>query len=111
MAIRSNLGTGVISVLVVDTPLFSPSSIERYHVVSANAYNNTSGNIILSVYISPDLTSSAGSLVEVITIKPGFNIDMTSIIGQGYNDDNIIVKATAIGLNSQLTRTEYTEES
>ena len=108
MSIRSNLGAGVVNVTVVDTILFEPDvSIDRYHISACNVYNTTVSTLTLSVYVSPDLTSASGNLVDVVTIGSGSEVDINAIIGQGYEQQNIIVQGSALGLNASLTRTEY----
>jgi len=108
MAIRSNLGNGVVNVLAGDTTLFNPVGIDRYQVGSCNVHNTTAADIVVSVYVSPDLTSAAGDLVFTQSVPNGQEIDINSIVGQGYIADNIIIVGAAVGLNAQLTRTEYT---
>ncbi len=109
MGLRTNLGTGVINVLAADTVLFNPGAIDRYQVGSCNVYNTTGAAITLTVYISPDTTSAAGDQVDTISVPAGEERDVNAIVGQGYGTDNIIVVGSAVGLNAQLTRTEYTE--
>jgi len=108
MAVRSNLGNGVVSVLAGDTTLFNPGAIDRYQVGSCNVYNTTGADIVVTVYVSPDTTSANGDLVFTGTVGTGSEIDINSIVGQGYVADNIIIVGAAVGLNAQLTRTEYT---
>lgn len=108
MSIRSNLGAGVVPVLTTDTTLFTKGNdVDRYQVGACNVYNTTGATIVLSVYISPDLTSASGALVDTVSIGANSEIDVNSIVGQGYTAQNIIVLADAIGLNASLTRTEY----
>ncbi len=109
MAIRSNLGTGVVNVLAGDTTLFSPSGIDRYQVGSCNAYNTTSSPLTITVYISSDTTSANGDLIGTYVVNGDSDVDINSIVGQGYLTDNVIVVGSAVGLNAQLTRTEYTQ--
>ncbi len=111
MAIRSNLGTGVVNVLAGDTVLFDPSTIlpviDRYQVGSCNVFNTTGAPITVTVYVSPDLTSAAGDLVFSQSVPALGEIDVNAIVGQGYFTKNIIIVGSAVGLNAQLTRTEY----
>jgi hypothetical protein len=107
MAIRTNVGTGVVPVQAADTTLFAPSVIDRYQVGSCNVYNTTASAITFNVYISPDLTSAAGDLIFSKSIGAGAEIDINPIVGQGYATENVIVTGSAVGLNAQLTRTEY----
>jgi len=108
MAIRSNIGEGVVNVLTGDTMLFNPAGIDRYQVGSCNVHNTTGADIVVSVYVSPDTTSAGGDRVFNDTVPAGRDIDINSIVGQGYIADNIIIVGAAVGLNAQLTRTEYT---
>jgi len=98
--------------LAGDTTLYDPSTIlplpDRYQVGSCNVYNTTGVDIVVSVYVSPDTTSAAGDLVFTQPVPSGQEIDINSIVGQGYIAQNIIIVGAAIGLNAQLTRTEYT---
>ncbi len=108
MGLRTNLGTGVVNVLAGDTTLFNPGAIDRYQVGSCNVYNTTSSPLTITVYISPDTTSANGDLVGTYVVNGDDDTDINSIVGQGYLTDNIIVVGSAVGLNAQLTRTEYT---
>jgi len=108
MSVRTNIGNGVVNVATTDTILFTPVAIDRYQVGSCNVHNTTVADIVVSVYVSPDTTSAAGDLVFTGTVGAGSEIDINSIVGQGYIAQNIIIVGAAIGLNAQLTRTEYT---
>jgi len=108
MSVRTNIGDGVVNVLAGDTTLFSPGAIDRYQVGSCNVHNTTGADIVVTVYVSPDLTSANGDIVFNDLVPAGKDIDINSIVGHGYVADNIIIVGAAIGLNAQLTRTEYT---
>lgn len=110
MATRSNLGTGIVSIVGAgDTTIFTPSGIERYQVGSFNVFNSSAGALTLNVYISPDLTSASGKLIFTQTIASFAEIDVNTVVGQGYLLDNVIGTVTEAtnGLSAQLTRTEY----
>jgi len=68
MAVRTNIGNGVVNVNAGDTTLFNPGAIDRYQVGSCNVYNTTGADIVVSVYVSPDTTSAAGDLVFTGTV-------------------------------------------
>lgn len=110
MAIRSNLGTGVIAVGTTDSVMFDPAgTIDRYHVGAFNVFNTDAINAItMTVYVSPDLTSASGVVVGVVQVAANQDVDVNALVGQGHaTTQNIIVTATAAGLNASLTRTEY----
>ncbi len=108
MSIKGNLGDGPIVIGVADTVLFNPGAIDRYHVGAFAIFNDTATTITVDIYISPNLTSASGLKVETISFGPDQAADINAVIGQGYTAENIIGVASAVGVNSTITRTEYT---
>lgn len=109
MAIKSNVGVGVVSVAVTDTTIYQLTApVERYAITECNAHNSNAAAVTLEVYISPDLTSASGKIVSKITIPPSQDFDINAILGLGTNQ-NVIAKASATGINMTLSKTEYTE--
>ena len=109
MAIISNVGAGVIPILTTDTvvyDLFAP--VERYCVTQCNAHNTTVAGITLEIYISPNLTSASGSVIYEKAISAGDSVDIDAILGLGTNQ-NVIAKASAVGINLTMTKIDYTE--
>lgn len=109
MAIKGNVGSGVINILTTDTVIRQQQSgIDRYHVSALNAYNTTAASLTVTFYISPNLTSASGDEVASDIIGANSDIDINSIIGQGFANLNIIAVASAVGANAEITSTEYT---
>lgn len=109
MAIKSNVGAGIISVGVGDTVIYQLTSpTERYCITECNAYNTTSSPITLEVYISPNSTSASGNLVSKLIIPASQDFDVNAVLGLGTNQ-NVIAKASGAGINMSLTKTEYSE--
>ena len=109
MAIKSNVGVGVVSVLTTDTVIYQLSApTERYAITECNAHNSTSASISIEIYISPDATSASGKIVSKISIPANQDVDINAVLGLGTNQ-NVIAKASAVGINMTMTKTEYTE--
>ena len=109
MAIKSNVGVGVVSVLTTDTVIYQLTApVERYAITECNAHNTNASALILEVYVSPDLTSASGKIVSKITIPSGQDFDINAVLGLGTNQ-NIIAKASNTGINMTLSKTEYSE--
>lgn len=109
MSIRSNLGTGPIAIETTDTVIFAPSGIDRYAVTALNIHNTTATRIQVEFFISPNLTSASGKRVDYVDLFGNDEIDVNGIVGQGYENQNVIAKAATAGINASLTRTEYTD--
>jgi len=108
MAIKGNVGSGVINVLASDTVIRQQQSgVDRYHVSAFNVYNTTALSVAITVYVSPDLTSASGDEVATHLIAANDEIDINAVIGQGYANLNIIAVGSAVGLNASITSTEY----
>jgi len=108
MSIKGNLGEGPVNIGTTDTVLFIPGIIDRYHVGAFAMFNDTANTVTVDIYISPNVTSASGIKVESISLAADQAIDINAVIGQGYTALNIIGVASAVGLNSTITRTEYT---
>lgn len=109
MAIISNVGVGVISVLTTDTVVYDLTApVERYCVTQCSAHNSTGAAITLEIYISSNLTSASGHIIYDQSIDAGDSVDVDSILGLG-TDQNFIAKASAVGINLTMTKTDYTE--
>lgn len=110
MAIIGNAGTGVIEILTTDTVIYQLTApTERYCITQCSAFN-PAAIANLEIYISPDLTSAAGQLVAKINIGLNEDVDINALLGLG-TDQNVIAKASAVGINLTMTKTEYTEGS
>jgi len=108
MAIKGNVGSGVIPILTTDTVVrVQQSGIDRYHVSSLNVFNDSGVSVTVSFYISPDLTSASGDKVSEEVIGSKSEIDINAIIGQGYSNLNIVAVASLVGLVTSVTSTEY----
>ncbi len=110
MAIKGNVGTGAISVLVTDTTLLDPDAGDRERAAVTAAYlHNTSGStVIVEIFVSPDLTSAAGKRIDYYSIGTNASVDISGIIGQGFSTTgNIIAKGDGTGVNAYLTIVEY----
>jgi hypothetical protein len=108
MAIRVNLGLNPVNLATPgDNILYQLlAGIDRYHIGAANIYNDTVGTATINVFISPDLTSASGKKVDEIKLGSKAEVDINSIIGQGYTD-NVIV-TTDVAVIGTITVTEYT---
>ncbi len=114
MAIKGNVGTGVIAILTTDTVLLNPDAGDRERAaVSAAWIHNTSGStIVVEIFESPDLTSASGARIDYYSINTNTSADISGIIGQGFSaTGNIIAKADTVGCNALLTLIEYTAGS
>lgn len=110
MAIKSNVGIGPTDALTTDTIIYQPAAIDRYAVGAFNLHNTTGGEIIVSVYVSPDLTSASGKRVGLFGIPAGGEVDVNSVVGEGYTvAQNIIASADFVGSNATITVTQYTD--
>jgi hypothetical protein len=109
MAIRGNVGLAPISVIAGDTIILEPVSgdIERVAVSGFSLHNTFAGNITVTVYESPDLTSASGISVAKYVLAQDESVDVNECIGQGYVR-NIIAVASGVGVNAKVSYTEYT---
>jgi hypothetical protein len=111
MAIKSNIGVGVISVGTGDTTIYQLTApTQRYAITESNAHNSAASATTLEVYISPNLTSASGKIVSKMTIPPGQDFDVNAILGLG-TIQNVIAKASQAGINMTLSKTEYSEDA
>lgn len=113
MAIKGSVGSSVIDIGTGDTIIYQFSSpVERVAVESLSVFNTSASAITLSVYISPDATSSSGDQVAEYSVPADDSVQVAELIGQGLGPtENVIATGTAAGLNSKTTVTEYTDGS
>lgn len=110
MAIRSDVDLGLVSVGTGDTAVIAvPSNVERIGITAASAHNTTGGELDLTLWESPDLTSASGDQVANYTINAGDSVDIQEVLGQSYENTNIIAQGSAAGINFRATCTTYTE--
>jgi len=114
MSIIGNVGilTMDVGAVGVNTVVFDFTN--RIAVSAFSIHNTQALNRQVSIYASPDLTSSAGKRVAVYEFGPDESFDINEVIGQGYpaSENVIVVQDTAGGvsgdLNLKLTYTNYT---
>ncbi len=114
MAIKGNVGTGVISILAADTTLLDPDAgdRERAAVSAAYLYNTSASTVTVGIFVSPDLTSASGKKIDNYVMAASSTMDISAIIGQGFSaTQNIIAVGSGTGVNALLTIVEYTESS
>ena len=118
MGIKSNLSIGPVPLAAssTDTPIHAPGAF-RTAVTAATLTNNAAINVAVGIYESPNATSASGELLETVTMGPGEEKDIASIIGQGFEaSQQIVALVTTAGVNlgdviSKLTYTQYTGDS
>jgi hypothetical protein len=114
MTIKANVDFGVYSLLLADNTVvdFNSLGVDRYSVTVASLFNTTAASITVGVYISPDNTSASGVFIGeyvVPAIGGGVSqVDINSIMGQGYTE-NIILVPDAVGVNSDLSGNTYAD--
>ena len=112
MAIKSNIGSNPIPVLVADTTLYQLVTTvnDRYHVGALSMFNtSTTLTTVVEIYVSPDLTSASGNYIGRLNLGPLSSGDVNEIVGQGLTE-NIIAKAiTNTGVTALVSVTEYSE--
>lgn len=108
MSVRGNLGSPAIVVGVADTVIYQPTlPVERVAVSALNVFNTGATNVI-QFFVSPDLTSAAGTLIAEVKVGTNKTVDVSAIIGQGYEvGENIIAQASIAGSSASITVTEY----
>ncbi len=113
MSIIGNVGilTADINAEGVDTVVFDFTN--RIAVSAFSIHNTLEFSRKVSVYASTDLTSANGKRVAVYEFSPDESFDINEVIGQGYDEENIIVVQDTSGgaagdLNFKLTYTNYT---
>ena len=111
MAIKGNVGSGVIAILASDTTILDLSA-ERAAITAFSLHNTSVSTVTVEIYISPDLTSASGSQIDYISLNQDETKEVTGLIGQGIEDtENIIAVGSATGVNAVVTITEYTDGS
>jgi hypothetical protein len=110
MAIRSDIDFGLIAVGTSDTTVIQlPFGVERVGVTAASVHNTTGANRVLTLWESPNLTSASGSVIAEYTVLPDSSVDIQEVLGQGYENTNIIAQASSAGLNFRSSGTTYTD--
>jgi hypothetical protein len=109
VAIKSNIGIPLVSILTTDTTLLNPTApVQRIAITAANLHNTDALSRTVTIYESPNLTSASGKEVAVYAIGPAASVDIEEIIGQGYAvGRNIIAKASGTGVVAVSTVTQY----
>lgn len=111
MAIKGNVGLGVVDIGVTDTTLLNPSApVERVSVGAFSVHNDGSagGNVTVEIFISPNATSASGKRVAYYVIRDNESVDINELIGEGLADTQfLIAKADVTGANAHVTVTEY----
>jgi len=106
MTIKSKNTSGVVAVLASDTVIHTVTG--KIGVEAFNVFNTAASDVLLNFYISPDDTSANGDLVDSFAVAPGEEIDVNSIVGQGYLDGTrIIMVADIVGVNASFTYTQF----
>lgn len=104
--IKTGLGTGVIAVLAADTTILDIT--DRVTMSGCVLHNTNTVQVVITCYISPDLTSASGKVVDKITMAADDTLDVGGIIGNGYaSPDNIIFVGDLTGVNATTTYTQY----
>jgi hypothetical protein len=110
MAIRSDIDFGLVDVGTGDTTVVQiPTGIERIGITAAIAHNTTGGDLDLTLWESPDLTSASGDEIAFYAIPGGESVDIIELIGQGYEGTNIIAQGSGAGVNFRATVITYSE--
>ncbi len=108
MTIKGNVGSGVVAVLAADTTLWDLSA-ERAAITAASLHNTNALAVTVTVYISPNLTSASGAVVDFISLATNETKDIGGLIGEGItNAQNVILVGSLTGVNAISTITEYT---
>jgi hypothetical protein len=110
MAIRSDIDFGLIPVGTSDTAVIQlPFGVERIGVTAASVHNTAGANRVLTLWESQNLTSASGTVVAVYTVPANSSVDIQEVLGQGYENTNIIAQGSSAGLNFRSTGTTYTD--
>lgn len=110
MTIKGNVGLGVVDIGTSDTVILNVASItgaDRVSISAASLHNTTASSVTVTIYESPDLTSASGDQIAIISIAPVYEEDINGIIGQGYENTNLIAVASAAGVNVRTSVTTY----
>ncbi len=108
MAIKGNVGLGVINILASDTTLIDLTA-DRAAITAASLHNTNAATVTVTVYISPDLTSASGYAIDYISLATNETKSITGLVMQGIsNTENIIAVASLTGVNALITISEYT---
>lgn len=111
MAVRAFVDAGTISLSVGDNTLVNFSSLtdtSRYGITACSLYNNTANTVAISLYRSPNTTSSSGTLLDVVNVPPNSQEDVGGLIGLSIaNTNNIIANTSAVGVTATTTLTTF----
>ena len=109
MTIKANVSLPVTAIGTTDTVLIETTTQGERVAVSALSLNNTTaGTVNVSLYISPDLTSASGTLVDTIALGANDDDQPLTLIGQGLTStQNLIAVADVAGSNAKPTITTY----
>ncbi len=106
MTIKANLGTGPINIGTSDTVILDSSSTgfnKRYNIGSINVKNNSLGDVIVAFFVSPDLTTAAGTLVANIKIASTRERDVNPLSGMGFKLGQNIIAISDVTLAEVIT--------
>lgn len=106
MPIKSGVGTGVISVLAADTTILDTT--DRVLITASSCHNTNAAGVTVTFYISPNLTSASGKVVDKVVLATNETKDVSGIIAEGYvAAENIIAVGTLTGVNCTTTFVQY----
>ena len=107
MTIKSKITTGVIPILLTDTIILEVTG--RVGIEAMNCFNSAAEDVVMTFFISPDLTSGSGQKVSTNTLSSGEEVDINAIVAQGYIEgQNIIAVASVAGVNCSASYTQFT---
>ena len=113
MAIKSNVDTGTLSLVVADNVLVNSASsptfddVSRYAISALSLYNTTSSSVTVTIYRSPDTTSASGTILDVVVVPANSQADAGGLIGLSVSLEYIICTVSAVGVNATAAVITY----
>jgi hypothetical protein len=116
MAIKGNIGQATLDIGAVSIDTAVINFANRVAITAASLHNTTASNRAVTLYASPDTTSASGKKIADYTLAANRSEDISEIIGQGYEGENVIAVASTGGavagdLNIKVTYIQYTGDS
>jgi hypothetical protein len=113
MATNGNVGQATLDIGAVSADTAVVNFSNRVAITAASLHNTTASDRAVTFYASPDTTSAAGKEIGVYTLAANRSEDVSEIIGQGYENENIIAVVSTGGavsgdLNIKITYISYT---
>ena len=109
MAIKGNIGNYVIDIPTTELVIFQvPNAAERAVIGAMSLHNTTVNKIIVQIYESSDTTIASGKRIGHYTLGANQEIDVNTVIGQGYSTTNLVAIADLDGCNVKSSFTQYT---